>query len=262
MLSLFLFQPPPPPRPNGHAKPSPTQLKATGARLAIRPQATVNGTHLSVGGTNAPSQIPGSNSVSTHTTHSSQGLGVTNGGCRPNGNNNNIAGRISTEQTTRSTQSLTSSGQQARPTLQGGVSNGTGGSHQVRGQTHAISTQSLHPRSRSVPKSNQPQGSVKPNPRSHSPPSQLRLSNTNTPARGNQSLSTRPSLGSSAPSLVTVSGVRSQTRASQARVAQRTSLSTSQDSRDKTGDSHSKQGAPITHSKAPGGLNDLNAPPM
>ncbi|XP_071483541.1 uncharacterized protein [Diadema antillarum] len=183
-------QPPPPPRPNGSIKPSPAQLKATGARLATRPQATVNGTHLSVG---RPAQ--GQANGSAPRVISSQGQSLPNGTSRANGNNNNIAGRVAPSTNGshpphgRSTQNLATSGHhQPGRAAQARASSGstvashqastrvTQGSHQANGRLpHQVGGSGGHQQSKG-------RGSRAGD--THPPPAQLTINGTSSSLRG------------------------------------------------------------------------------
>ncbi|XP_030843938.1 neuron navigator 2 isoform X2 [Strongylocentrotus purpuratus] len=185
-------QPPPPPRPNGHSKPSSAQLRVTGARLAVRPQATVNGTSLSFGEPSSINSSTTSLSVASNPTRT-QGRAIPNGSSRANGNNNNIAGQAASringsyQGINKSSQNLTSGVQkQTERQVHVGASNG------VTQQAKVAPNQSV----RRVAQSGASKGreaqsagraaasSGRAASRSQSPPSHVHLNGANNQSRG------------------------------------------------------------------------------
>ncbi|XP_054774647.2 neuron navigator 2-like [Lytechinus pictus] len=185
-------QPPPPPRPNGHSKPSSAQLKATGARLAVRPQATVNGTHLSVGQplTNNPSAT--SNPVASSSTRT-PGRALPNGTSRANGNNNNIAGQVapringSYQGLNKSSQNLTN-GVQKQTERQAHSGNSNGVTQQAKVAPNQSTRRATHngtSKGRETPNQGRvTQSSGRAGSRSQSPPSHVLLNGSSNPSRG------------------------------------------------------------------------------
>lgn len=187
-----MYQPPPPPRPNGHSKPSSAQLRVTGARLAVRPQATVNGTSLSFGEPSSINSSTQSLSVAANSPRT-QGRAIPNGSSRANGNNNNIAGQAASringsyQGINKSSQNLTS-GVQKQTERQAHV----GASNGVTQQAKVAPNQSV----RRVPQSGASKGreaqstgraaqsSGRAASRSQSPPSHVHLNGANNQSRG------------------------------------------------------------------------------
>ncbi|XP_041452722.1 neuron navigator 2-like [Lytechinus variegatus] len=185
-------QPPPPPRPNGHSKPSPAQLKATGARLAVRPQATVNGTHLSVGQPSTNNSSATSNPVASSSTRTPV-RALPSGTNRANGNNNNIAGQVapringSYQGLNKSSQNLTN-GVQKQTERQAHSGNSNGVTQQAKvapNQSTRRATQNGASKGRDTQNQGRAaQSSGRAASRSQSPPSHVLLNGSSNPSRG------------------------------------------------------------------------------